>query len=267
MSEKEEVVLSRLTWLRTGAIVKVTICRPDVRNAIDRETMSAFETIVTRLERIEDVRGVILTGAGAHAFCAGGDLRDLLNLTTAGDGAAMSGRMHALLHRYECLPQLTVSVLNGYAIGGGAELALASDYVVCEAHGFFAFKQAKMGLITGWGGARRLLDRVGYSTALDLVTTGRRITAEQAHTIGLATHIAPAGGGLAVAQGILDGSDGVSLNALRAVKTLFRRSGATDAQRRDALEAEMFAQVWGSPEHRAAVQRFLTDDVSKPVAE
>ena len=257
MRDGEERNDSKLAWSRRRDVVQVTIQRPNVRNALDGDTMRAFDGVITRLEAEETVRGVILTGAGHDAFCAGGDLRDLQQLTTPDLGANMSRHMHGLLQRYERLPQVTISVLNGYALGGGAELALASDYVICEAHAFMAFKQGRMGLITGWGGARRLLEKVGYTAALDFVTTGRRISSKFALDAGLVTQIVETGEGIRAAETIIRETESTPLSALRAFKTLLRSVDAVKNSECDRMEADLFETVWGSPEHWAAVQRFL----------
>ena len=181
----------------------------------------------------------------------------LQSLKTPSDGAAMSRRMHRVVKGLDELPQPVVIVVNGYAFGGGAELALAGDITILEEHAFLCFKQAQMGLITGWGGAARLVRRIGYSRAYELLATGERVESVEALNMGLVNRVVPEGAGIQHAIEFFNKADAASPRALSVIKQLFQAAQIQRCHDTDELEAKMFETVWTSPEHDAAVQAFM----------
>ena len=170
----------------------------------------------------------------------------------------MSRQMHGIVQRLDALSQPIVVVVNGYALGGGAELAVAGDITVIEDHGFLCFKQAQMGLITGWGGAARIARRIGYSKAYEILATGCRIEPQAAFELGLVNHVAPTGKGIQYALDFFDSARASSPRALAAIKRLFRAAQTQPDAKTDELEEALFETVWNSTEHTKAVEAFMT---------
>ena len=173
-----------------GAVTLLRVSRPNQRNAIDFATMDELEAALSMLETDESLRALVLTG-DRDTFVSGGDLKDFQALVTAEDGKRMAERMGTILTRLSRLPAPVIAALNGPAVGGGAEVALACDLRVAAANAYFSFRQVTMGIMTAWGGAPRLLTLLGFSRSLYYLLTAERITPEQALHLGLVQRVTP----------------------------------------------------------------------------
>jgi enoyl-CoA hydratase/carnithine racemase len=160
----------------------ITIDRPQARNAISLETMDQLEKA---LDGAEDARALVLTGAGDRAFVSGGDLKELSALRTELDASAMAWRMRSICDRIAAFPTPTIAALNGHALGGGAEFAVAADIRLAADDIKIGFNQVALEIMPAWGGAERLVTLVGYSKALLLAGTGMILEAAEAERIGL----------------------------------------------------------------------------------
>ena len=249
--------MSDFRFEEDDGVAVITIDRADVRNAVNGAVMDGIAEAVTGLKDREDIYAVILTGAGEESFCSGGDLKWLQRYDTGEKGQAMSRRMQANLDALNDLPMPVIAVLNGYALGGGAELALSCDLRVMEAHAFLCFKQAQMGLITGWNGGGRLLDLVGYARAMEVLVTCPKIGGPQALEWGLANAVVPKGQGLAAARKMVARIRRGSPRSVRAIKQLLQAGRGLDAQAKGAVEADLFRTVWASPDHQEALAAFF----------
>ncbi len=248
--------MSSLLIEDNAGVVVLTMHRPQVKNCIDDALMTALDAAVTSLAGREDLVAVVLIGAGQDAFCAGGDLKWMGGFDTPKKGQGMSRRMQGILHRMAALPVPVIAVLNGYAFGGGTEIALAADLRIMEAHSFFCFKQAQVGVMTGWGGGARLLDLVGYGRAFDLLTTCPRVGPADAIAMGLANREAPTGQGLAEAHDLAEQLRRASPTSIRATKSLLNRARGVDPVSASEIEADLFGDVWMSTEHKEALSAF-----------
>lgn len=184
--------MSNLVLVARGAdgIARVTINRPDSRNALSKATCERLSGIARELSQDETVRGVILTGAGHRAFCAGADLKERRGVDAAGTKPyldAISGAATAWAE----IPQPTLALVNGAAFGGGMELCLACDFRIAAASAVFALTEVKLGIMPGAGGTQRLPRLVGIAAAKELILLGRRIDAARAHEIGLVMEVCP----------------------------------------------------------------------------
>ncbi len=249
--------MSDFRFEEDDGVVVITIDRADVRNAVNGAVMDGIADAVTGLQGREDIYAVILTGAGDESFCAGGDLKWLQRYDTGEKGQAMSRRMQANLDALNDLPMPVIGVLNGYALGGGAELALSCDLRVMEEHAFLCFKQARMGLITGWNGGGRLLDLVGYARAMEVLVTCPKIYGPQALDWGLANAVVPKGQGLAAAREMVARIRRGSARSVRALKALLQAGRGLDPQAKGIVEADLFRTVWASPDHQEALAAFF----------
>ncbi len=169
----------------------VTIDRPSARNAISLETMGQLEKALDGVEESADARALVITGAGDRAFVSGGDLKELSALRTELDAAAMAWRMRSICDRIANFPGPTIAALNGHALGGGAEFAVAADIRLAADDIKIGFNQVSLEIMPAWGGAERLVSLVGYSKALLLAGTGTIIEATEAERIGLVDKVLP----------------------------------------------------------------------------
>jgi enoyl-CoA hydratase/carnithine racemase len=165
-------------------IATLKLNRPDVLNAISRGLASDLRQACMELAPRDDVWAVVVTGAGDRAFCAGADLRERRRLTAA-ERAEHTRLIEAAAEALAALPMPTVAGIRGYALAGGAELAIACDLRVAARDATFGFPEVKVGIFPGAGGALRLPRIVGSGAARDLLFTGRQVSAEEAFRLGL----------------------------------------------------------------------------------
>ena len=240
-----------------GALSILKFNRKDVRNAINEEIMQGLTDVLDNLEASDELRAVILTGAGEEAFCSGGDLKWLQSFESRDEGMGMSMRMQGILGRLSALPVPVIAVLNGYALGGGTEIAMACDMRVIEKHAYMSFKQARVGLMTGWGGGGRLVRAIGYGRAMELLTTCKELHPEDAMEMGLACAVVPRGDGLSVAKAMVDDISKSAPGAIRSLKELLLFGLENTLDETTVLESSLFADLWVSEDHDEAVKAFF----------
>jgi len=180
-------------------ILVATVDRPEKLNALDSEVLDALAAAFDRAKSDASVGAVIVTGAGPKAFVAGADIAELATMTP------VSGRRHALrgqavFGRLEHLGKPSIAAINGFALGGGCELALACTLRIAAENARLGQPEVKLGIIPGYGGSQRLARVVGEGRAMELCLTGEPITAAEAHRIGLVNRVVPAGEALAAAR-------------------------------------------------------------------
>ena len=174
---------------RDGAVAVVTIDRPDALNALNVETLTALRDRLSELALDGDVRVVVLTGAGEKAFVAGADIKYMsgLDVERAKAWGALGHETGRLL---ETMPKPTIAAVNGFALGGGCELALACDIRYASSRAKLGQPEINLGIVPGWGGTQRLARVCGIGVAKELIYTGRTVDAEEALRIGLVNAIA-----------------------------------------------------------------------------
>jgi enoyl-CoA hydratase len=182
---------------RTDEFALITLNRPDALNAL---SFSLIEDLSRALDEVarSDARALLVTGAGDKAFCAGADIKELTgrSLIEQKRGAELGQSTFAKIER---LPMPSVAIINGYAFGGGLELALACTFRIVTRNAKMGLPEIKLGLIPGYGGTQRLPRAVGESRAMEMILTGRAVDAEEAHRIGLVQRLID---GDAIAAGI-----------------------------------------------------------------
>ena len=168
----------------------ITLNRPHRLNAMTPDMMNEFLSALSDLEVDKEVKCVVITGAGDRAFTSGADFTAFTGITPSmAVDASMKG--HELTARIEALGKPVVACINGYALGGGLELAIACDFRIASESAEVGSTEIKRGLMPGWGGTQRLVRIVGLAKAKELVMLGERITAEEAHRIGLVNKVVP----------------------------------------------------------------------------
>ena len=222
----------------------VTIDRPRARNAISLETM---DQLGDALDGADGARALVIKGAGDKAFVSGGDLKELAAIRTEADAAAMAWRMRAICDRIAAFPGPVLAALNGHALGGGAEVAVAADIRLAADDIRIGFNQVTLAIMPAWGGAERLTALVGRSKALLLAGTGNVLDAAEAQRVGLVDVVVPRGSfedeWRTVARKL----------ATRPAGEIKRVVGGASAP--EAVAA--FARLWVADEHWAAADRVM----------
>ncbi|MEL6865829.1 MAG: enoyl-CoA hydratase-related protein [Bacteroidota bacterium] len=185
-------------------ILILVVNREKALNALNRQTMEELRQFFGQdgLER-KDIKGVILTGAGEKSFVAGADIKEFLGLGETG-GAELSQKGQDVFFLIERFPKPVIAAVNGYALGGGCELAMACHMRIAGAKARFGQPEVNLGIIPGYGGTQRLIQYIGKGKAIELLMTGDMIGAEEAHRLGLANHVVPAGEEVAKAKAIIE---------------------------------------------------------------
>ncbi|TVQ86754.1 MAG: hypothetical protein EA397_19525 [Deltaproteobacteria bacterium] len=165
--------------------VVLTVSRPKALNALNPAVLDALDQAITDLSHDDTVRAVVLTGEG-RAFVAGADISAMRSFSAI-QAETFAGRGQRVFDRLAALPVPVIAAVNGFALGGGCELAMACDIVLAGPKALFGQPEVKLGVIPGFGGTQRLARRVGLSVALDLCLTGRNVGADEAVSIGLAS--------------------------------------------------------------------------------
>jgi enoyl-CoA hydratase/carnithine racemase len=238
----------------TGGVAVVTIDRPNVRNALGDQAARELGQALDEAEAA-DVGALVLRGAGDRAFVSGGDLKELSSLRDERAAIAMASGRRRLLDRLATFPVPVIAALNGHAVGGGAEVAVAADIRVAASDVTIAFAQVRLAVMPAWGGAERLAEIVGRSQALLLVGTGRTVDAEEAHRLGLVDVVVPRDrfddGWLEIARAFAALPPG----AARSIKSVV---AAARPSHHPALEHDAvrhFARLWIADEHWQAAER------------
>jgi enoyl-CoA hydratase/carnithine racemase len=234
----------------------VTVNRPKVLNALNVPTWQDLRTAFEAAQNDAAVRGVILTGAGDKAFIAGADISGLAQ-ATAIDAERSSRFGQQVLDLIENLGKPVVAAINGFALGGGCETAMACTIRIAVEHAKFGQPEVKLGLIPGGGGTQRLPRLVGKGRALQLILSGGIINAEEAHRIGLVNEIVPASDLIPRAEAILNE---IAANAPLAVKFALdaTNKGLETSQSEGlALEASYFGLCAGTEDKKEGTSAFL----------
>ena len=190
-----------LLFEKKDAIGYVAVNRPKVLNALNTSTMQELRTVFTRIKEDPDVRVVILTGAGEKSFVAGADISELQKNNPI-EAKEYTHRGQAVLDLIENLGKPVIACINGFALGGGCELAMACTMRLASENAKLGQPEVKLGIIPGYGGTQRLPRLVGKGIATQLLLTGEMITAQEAHRIGLVNEVLPVGQLIARAEAI-----------------------------------------------------------------
>jgi enoyl-CoA hydratase len=231
-----------------GGVVHCAMTRPDKRNALNPDLITALLDLTQLVQSRKEIVGVLLTGGDSPDFCAGGDL-DYLNGLSKAEALGFSDRVYELCIRIESSPALWCAVLKGRTLGGGAELALACDRRYATECATLSFTQLKMGLPSGWGGFHRLVSHVGRSTAIKMILKAQSLDAAAQVEAGLAELIN--GDELTMFKADIAGwcteDPAVIRSALETLKSGGQR----------AVEQAAFSKCWGQQAHRNALRSFL----------
>ena len=241
---------------RRESIAIVTLNRPEKLNALSRETIAALSETFKSFESDEDLRVVILTGAGERAFSAGTDLSELIHVD-ASDARTVAERGQQLCNQIEHNQVPVIAAINGIAAGGGCELALACHLRVATTNASFSLPETKLGIIPGYGGTQRLTRELGRARALELILTSGKINAEDALRLGLINHVVAASELLPAAEALALEIAQLAPLAIRACLKAVVGGAELPLQEGLALEAKLFASLFATADMREGTRAFL----------
>jgi enoyl-CoA hydratase len=240
---------------RDGAVATVTVNAPERLNALSTDLLTELDAAFREIGPDDGVRAVIFTGAGDRAFIAGANIKEMA--TKSRDEALAFARLgHAVASAIEGLPQPVIAAVNGFALGGGCELALACDIRHCSDNAIFAQPEVQLGIPPGWGGTQRLARAVGPGYAAEMIYTGKRVDAPEALRIGLVNAVhAPA----ALTDNVRELATTIAQagpQAVRASKRLLALTRGASAAGALAEEARTFADLFEGDEQREGMAAF-----------
>ena len=239
---------------RVEEFALITLNRPEALNALSFEIVREIGAAIDEAEA-SDARALLFTGAGEKAFCAGADISELMGRTIIEEKAGAE-RGQATFAKLDRLAIPSVAVINGYALGGGLELALACTFRIATPNARLGLPEIKLGLIPGYGGTQRLPRLVGEGRALDMVMTGRMVDAEEAFQIGLINRIVegdPVQAGIAYAREF----SGYGLPALRLAREAVQRAATTTLTEGLRIEADISTLSFRTEDAKEGTSAFL----------
>ena len=239
---------------REDAVAVVTVDRQDALNALDVETLTALRDRLRELGDDEDTRAVVVTGAGEKAFVAGADIKYMSGLGVD-EAKAWGGLGHETTRLLETMPKPTVAAINGFALGGGCELALACDLRYASSSAKLGQPEINLGIVPGWGGTQRLPRIVGVGVAKELLYTGRNVDAEEALRIGLVNGVYDPV--LDRAREVAQVLAGKSTVALRILKRLANRTLGADHDTNLDAEVDSFGELFSSEDAKEGLAAFV----------
>ena len=236
------------------AIVKLT--NPPL-NVLHPQMVVELDDCFTGLAADAEVVAAIITGDGDRAFCAGADIKEFPRLMAPGGAEPQANAFHAGLGKIMELGKPTIAAVNGLALGGGLEVAMACDMRVVAANAQLGQPEIKLGLLPGAGGTQRLPRLVGAGRALELMYTGDPIGAEEAYRIGLANRVVPQGEALSEAKALAAKITGMAGVALRYIQQAVNRGMSVSLHEGLRIEADLFAKIFQTEDVREGVDAFI----------
>jgi enoyl-CoA hydratase len=235
----------------------LTIARPNALNALNMETLLEMREALTLESNNPSTRVLILTGDGTKSFIAGADIVEMKDKSVP-DGVHFSQVGHAVSKLLSLMPKATIAAVNGFALGGGAEMALSCDFIVASENAVFGLPEVSLGVIPGFGGTFRLAKAVGLPRAKELIFSGRRIKADEASKIGFVNHIFPVEGFMPKVIEIARAINQQSATALAQAKRLLNDFSETSGlnSKLDA-EAMTFGQLFGTVDQLEGMAAFV----------
>ena len=241
---------------RDGSIVTITINRPKVLNALNAATMGELSRAFLGFKDDDSVRVVIITGAGEKAFIAGADIKQLSTLTPL-QAETLARRGQAVCNDLEQMGKPVIASINGYALGGGCEIAMACTLRIASDSARIGQPEVSLGLIPGYGGTQRLTRLVGYGRALEMMLTGKAITAEEAWRIGLINRVVPSGELNDVVDGLAKHLSGQAPIAMKCILSAVRDGFGMTLRDGCSMEASLLGLAASTDDWREGTTAFL----------
>ena len=246
-----------ILWSVEEGIGILTFNRPKVLNALSKRTFAECWQVLDEVERDpENVRALVLTGAGEKAFVAGADIAEMAAMTSLA-ARRFAESAHELLERFERLPIVTIAAVNGFALGGGCEIAMGCDLVYASENARFGQPEVNLGLVPGFGGSQRLTRRVGIMRAKEMVLTGDHYDARQAKDMGLVLDVLPLPELLPHVKKVARKIASKSPVAVAQAKRIIEAGANVDLTSANELERQAFAGLFATDDAREGMQAFV----------
>jgi len=246
-----------LLLTRDGAVATITLNRPSVLNALDAALLERLAAALTEIDADATIRAAIVTGAGERAFAAGADIGELARLDGAAAGVALARRGQRVTQTIESLRVPVIAAVNGFALGGGCELAMACDIRIASENAKFGQPEVNLGILPGYGGTQRMTRLIGAGAAMLLCTTGTIVDAAEALRIGLVQRVVPRTELLAEAHAIAAGIATKAPLAVAATKRAIIDGAALSLGDALALEALHFGTLATTHDFQSGTHAFL----------
>ena len=237
-------------------VATLTINRPKAMNALNPQTLTDLNSAIDTLESDTAVDVIIITGSGEKAFVAGGDISAMPDFSPL-DAREFAQLGHAVMQRIENCTKPVIAAVNGFALGGGCELALSCDIRLASATAHLGLPEVSLGIIPGFGGTQRLARLVGKGLAMELILGGEMINAEEACRIGLVNHVYPAEELLGKAHDLAAKIVSRGQYAVRLGKEAINNGLEMDLARANRYEAELFSLCFATEDQTEGVDAFL----------
>ncbi len=241
---------------RDGAVAVVTLNRPKVLNALNNQTLAELSSCMADLKADPGVRAIILTGAGEKSFVAGADINELAALSPV-EGQAHARRGQMIFDAIEQLGKPVIAAINGFALGGGCELAMACTMRLAAETARFGQPEVNLGIIPGYGGSQRLPRLVGKGIAMEILLTGDMVSAERAYQIGLVNRIVPAAELMAEAKKLAQALAAKAPIAVRFILDAVNQGLESPFAVGQYLEASLFGTIASSDDMHEGTKAFL----------
>jgi enoyl-CoA hydratase len=250
------MAFENLLWSVQDGVGVVTVNRPKSLNALDSRTVQELAQVVEAARSDASLRALVVTGAGEKAFVAGADIAQMSGLSAI-EGRRFADLGHRALAALEALDIPTIAAVNGFALGGGCELALACDLVYASEKARFGQPEVNLGIIPGFGGTQRLARRVGVMRAMEMILTGDMVDAAKARDLGLVLEVLPADKLMEHVLGVARKIAGKGAVCVAQAKRAVLASADTDLKTGNELERQAFAVLFGTEDAREGMKAFL----------
>ncbi|MEI6507190.1 MAG: enoyl-CoA hydratase-related protein [Bacteroidota bacterium] len=256
-----QVMYQTILTKQENEIFYITINREQKLNALNIQTLTDIKNAVLSVYEDGNVRGVIITGAGPKAFAAGADIEEFSNFSVE-EGTRLSAEGHAVLKAIDHCPKPIIAAVNGFALGGGNELAMSCHIRVASENAKFGQPEVNLGITPGYAGTQRLAQLIGKGRALELLMTGESINATEAHRLGLVNHVVSADQLITKCEEILNK---IKTKSPLAISSVIRCVNAYYEKRVDGNDVEIneFGNFFGSEDFKEGTQAFLTKRPAK----
>lgn len=250
------MTFDNLLLARDGAVAVVTLNRPKVLNALNNQTLAELSACMAGLKADDGVRAVILTGAGEKSFVAGADINELAALSPV-EGQAHARRGQLIFDAIEQLGKPVIAAINGFALGGGCELAMACTIRLAADTARFGQPEVNLGLLPGYAGSQRLPRLVGKGVALEILLTGDMVSAERAYEIGLVNRVVPAAQLMTEATKLAQALAAKAPIAVRFILEAVNQGLESPFAAGEYLETTLFGTIASSADMREGTKAFL----------
>ncbi|MEL7636084.1 MULTISPECIES: short-chain-enoyl-CoA hydratase [Sporomusa] len=234
----------------------ITLNRPKALNALNSELLTELNGLLDEIAQDDSVKVIIITGSGDKAFVAGADIAEMQNMSPL-EGRAFGKFGQAIFRKLENLPQPVIAAVNGFALGGGCELAMACDIRIASEKAKFGQPEVSLGIVPGFGGTQRLPRLIGKSRAKELLYTADMINAEEAYRIGLVNRIVAADALLSTAKELAEKIMARAQAAVQLCKAAVNTGMDTDLESGIAYEAEVFGLCFASADQKEGMSAFI----------